>query len=156
LKGGIYLPPDSDDLGLEKALSDFDARHRIVLAAETGLPFLGLRGSVVVQHSSGIPFNITTGTDDNQDGILSDRPDGVGRNTFHQSSFSQVDLKLTKPFVRGDRERPAEAYLQILNLLNTENGGLVQGQLNNPAFLGQPGLLAGPPRIVELGLRVGF
>ncbi len=111
---------------------------------------------MVVQYSSGIPFNVTTGADDNQDGILSDRPEGVERNSFHQPSFSQVDLKLTRPFAYGDRERAAEAYLQILNLLNTENGGLVQGQLNNPAFLGQAGLLAGPPRIVELGLRVGF
>lgn len=167
LKGGIYLPPNSDNLGLERSLSDFDSRHRLVLAAETPLPFMGLRGSVVMQYSSGIPFNVTTGTDDNQDGILSDRPEGVGRNSgentdlgdgrrFNQPSFSQVDLKLTKPFVYGDGERAAEGYLQILNLLNSDNGGLVQGQLNNPAFLGQPGLLAGPSRIVELGIRLGF
>ena len=167
LKGGIYLPPNSDDLGLERSLSDFDARHRVVLAAETPLPFMGLRGSVVMQYSSGIPFNVTTGYDDNQDGILSDRPEGVGRNSgentvfgagrrYRQPSFSQVDLKLTKPFAYGDGGRAAEGYLQILNLLNSENGGLVQGQLNNPAFLGQPGLLVGPSRIVELGFRLGF
>ncbi len=167
LKGGIYLPPNSDDLGLERALSDFDARHRVVLAADTPLRVMGIRGSIILQYSSGVPFNVTTGKDDNQDGILSDRPAGLGRNTgertdlgdgrrFHQPAFAQVDLKLTRPFLYGNRENEAEVYLQVVNLLNRENGGLVQGQLNNPAFLGRPGLLVGPPRIVELGLRLGF
>ena len=35
----------------------------------------------LVSLASGAVFNVTTGVDDNMDGILTDRPEGVGRNS---------------------------------------------------------------------------
>ena len=95
LKGGISLPANSDDILAEKGRSDNDRRHRLVLAAETSIPWWGLRGSAVVQLMSGIPFNVVRGIDDNLDGFLTERPDGVSRGS------QQGDFRLV--FVGADR-----------------------------------------------------
>ena len=91
LKGGIYLPPDSDDLGAERGRSDSDRRHRLVLAAEGRLPWWGLRVSGVLEMATGSPFNVTTGGDENQDGIPTDRPAGLGRNTGADTPLDSVN-----------------------------------------------------------------
>ena len=70
-------------------------------------------------------------------------------------SFFQVDLRVTKPIPVGHGEGKAELFLQVLNLLDRFNGGLIEGRVNSPYF-GQPLAQAGPPRTVELGARIGF
>lgn len=188
LKGGIYLPPDSDYLTGERARSDSDRRHRFVLSGERALPWMGLHASGMIQLSSPAPFNVTTGQDDNLDGISTDRPAGIGRNTgedtllasvnalreqenelrrlrgqaelplvtsLHAPSFFQVDLKVSKPFVMRDGEAKGEMFLQVFNLLDRVNGGLVDGRVVSPSF-GRTIGLAGPPRTLELGLRLGY
>jgi hypothetical protein len=188
LRGGISLPPQSDDLSLERGPSDGDVSHRFVVAADFPLPWMGLRASGTVQLASGIPFNVTTGQDDNVDGILNDRPEGVGRNTgehtpigaiagvraaadtvyqaagepslppfgaLRQPSFSQVDLGVYRPFTIGSRSGRGSVYLQVFNLLDSDNRGLVEGRAVS-RFLGAPVALAGPPRTAELGLRLAY
>jgi hypothetical protein len=175
LKGGIVLPPDSDNLTAERGRTDSDRRHRVVLSGDVGLPWMGLRSSGVLQWSTGLPFDVTTGTDDNRDGILSDRPPGVRRNAgedanllsinrtaaqgpisaLNEPSFSQFDLRLYKPFLfNGDRGK-GEVFVQIFNLFDRVNEGQIEGRVN--AFgLGRAVGLAGPPRVVGFGMRVGF
>ena len=188
LKGGIYLPPDSVNLSGERGPSDADRRHRIVISGASALPWMGLRASGVVQLSSPVPFNVTTGRDDNLDGITTDRPPGVGRNTgedtplgpvnevrasenelrairsqpllapvtsLHAPAFYQIDLRVSKPFAARDGRTKGEMYLQIFNLLDRFNGGPVEGRAISPDF-GRPIGLAGPPRTMELGLRLGY
>lgn len=179
LKGGIALPPDSNDLRGEKARSDSDRRHRFVVSGEAGLPWLGLRVAGVVQLASGVPFNVTTGKDDNLDGVLSDRPAGVGRNTgedtpltpvnrlraqaglpsvrsLREPNFFQTDLRFTKPIAlkKNGRAR-AEIFAQVFNLLDRFNGGPVEGRVTSPNF-GRPIGQAGPPRTFDFGLKAGF
>ena len=152
------------------------------------LPWMGLRASGTIQISSGIPFNVTTGIDNNVDGILSDRPEGVSRNSgkttpleainlerskfneeinykedwvldpitsLREPSFLQVDLRLSKPFLFSDGRGKGEFFFQVFNLLNRENYGLIEGRVTSRNF-GEPITLAGPPRTVELGFRVGY
>ena len=178
LKGGIYLPPNSDNLLLEKGRSDHDRRHRLVVAGETGLGWMGFRASTVLQLSTGAPFNVTTGRDENLDGITTDRPAGVGRNTgedtplgpvnqlraqeglppvgsLREPSLVQVDLRIWKPFGLSDGTSGGEFFLQVFNLLNRFNGGPVEGRIASRSFsepIGQVGL----PRTVELGLKFRF
>ncbi len=189
LKGGIALPPNayrgglpvvpaSDDLSMERGRSDSDRRHRLVLAGASGLPWMGLRASGVIQAASGAPFNVTTGRDENLDGITSDRPPGVGRNTGADTSlasvnalrgragltrigsleepfFVQVDTRLSKVFpVRGGKGS-GEVFLQVFNLLNRFNGGPVDGAVTSREF-SRPVGQAGPPRTLEIGLKMGF
>lgn len=64
--GGV-LVQNSYDLRGERGLSDFDARHRVVVSALYELPLRGNRFvegwllTVIVQAQSGSPFNIVTG-----------------------------------------------------------------------------------------------
>jgi Carboxypeptidase regulatory-like domain/TonB dependent receptor-like, beta-barrel len=178
LKGGIYLPPNSDDISSERGPSDNDRRHRFVVAGDLGLGLGGLRISGVYQFASAIPFNVTTGTDDNLDGITSDRPPGIGRNTGTNTplgpinayradnglppvqsltapTLSQLDLKLYRPFAAKQGKLGGQAFVQIFNVLNRYNGGLVEGRVLASNF-GKVISYAGPPRTVELGLKLGF
>jgi hypothetical protein len=188
LKGGISLPPDSTNLAGERGRADGDRRHRLVISGNSRLPWMGLRASGVLQLSSGIPFNVTTGIDSNVDGILTDRPEGVGRNTgedtpldlinaerekfnqeihykegwaldpitsLRESGFFQVDLRIYRPFLFGDGRGKGEFFLQVFNLLDRENFGLIEGRATSRNF-GRPITLAGPPRTVEIGLKVGY
>jgi hypothetical protein len=153
LKGGIYLPPDSTNLDAEYGRTDGDRRHRFVFSAE-GEMFAGVRASTIIQYATGLPFNVTTGQDDNVDGIRSDRPAGVSRNEGEESSiesinevradsavelepieslqepvFFQIDLRVFKPFPIGGDKARGEFFLQVFN---------------------------GPPRTVELGLKFAY
>ncbi len=178
LKGGIALPPDSDDIEGETGRSDYDRRHRLVLSGSCGLGFWGLRVGAAAQYASATPFNVTTGRDENLDGITSDRPEGVGRNQGEDSPlgpinelrreaglepvdelttepFLQVDLRLSQPFPLGDGGAGGEWYLQVFNLFDRFNPAMIDGRVTSVNF-GEALGLAGPPRTLELGLRFGF
>lgn len=178
LKGGVALPPDSRNLAGERGRADADRRHRLVISGEVPLPWAGIRLSGVYQVASGLPFNVTTGEDDNLDGILTDRPAGVGRNSgedtpldvvnalrleeglapvdrLNEPSFQQVDVRLTWPFALNERATTGQFYLDVFNLLDRENGGLVEGRVLSRDF-GRTITLAGPPRTIEMGLRLAF
>lgn len=192
LRGGISLPPDSSNVSGERARSDNDQRHRLVLSASWDTPWWALKVSPLLTYASGAPFNVTLGVDANicppagtpgrydnciADGFTQERPDGVPRNSgadtsrtaidaaradlglapydgsLEEPDFLQVDLRVSRLF--GTGQRSLETFLQVFNLFDRENVGMVDGVLTSPTF-GQPLTLAGPPRIVELGLRFGF
>jgi hypothetical protein len=77
--GPLSAPADSNDLHAEWGRASSDRRHSFFLSGFVNLPY-GLRLNTSINASSGAPFNITTGRDDNGDLALSDRPPGVGRN----------------------------------------------------------------------------
>jgi hypothetical protein len=184
LKGGITLPPDSDNIAGERARSDADRLHRAVLYGETDLGWLGLKMSGQVSLASGPIFNVTTGLDDNLDGILTDRPVGVKRNTgvdtdldtinalraqynqqrglnldpivsLNERAFAQVDLRFWKPFQMGSGDNSGEVFIQIFNAFDRFNAGLIEGRVISPNFGVAIGQ-AGPPRTFELGFRMAF
>jgi hypothetical protein len=55
-------------------------RHRFNMGINSGA-LKNLNANINVNASSGTPYNITTGRDDNGDLVYNDRPAGVGRNT---------------------------------------------------------------------------
>ncbi|MCZ6832539.1 MAG: TonB-dependent receptor [Acidobacteria bacterium] len=184
LKGGITLPPDSDNITGERARTDADRRHRMVLYGESDLPWLGLKVSGMVSLASGAVFNVTTGVDDNQDGTLTDRPEGVGRNsgektdlalindlrrqyndqrqlnlapirTLSEPTFAQVDMRVWKSFPLAGGRGNGQIFIQIFNVLDRFNGGPIEGRVIAPDF-GQPIGQVGPARTFELGVRMAF
>ena len=187
LQGGFYLPP-STDLHAEKARSDHDRRHRMTLSGTTALPWGGILTSWVLQASTGVPFNVTSGTDDNcpdpdvdcPDGFLTDRPEGVGRNTgastslaavnalraepylelqpvshVEEPNFVQLDVRIAKPFALGGEGHRGEAFLQVFNVFDRFNGGPIDGVATSRTF-GEPVGQIGPPLTVELGFALAF
>ncbi|MGH9753532.1 MAG: carboxypeptidase regulatory-like domain-containing protein [Blastocatellia bacterium] len=71
--GESAAPADSHDWSSEWGPASNDQRHRVVFGGSFNLPG-ETRFSPLVQISSGRPFNITTGRDNNGDTLFTDRP----------------------------------------------------------------------------------
>ena len=67
------FPMDQYDANLDYGRANFDVRHRAYIGGNAGLP-LGLTVAPFLTMSSGAPFNITTGSDFDGDGIFNQRP----------------------------------------------------------------------------------
>jgi len=150
------VPQNSDDLAADKGPTLRDARHRFVLSGIVQLP-LGFETSTIAALQSGRPYNITTGTDDNGDGHLKDRPAGVGRNAGRAAPTYIWDLRLARP-IRIREQARIIPTLDIFNVVNHPNfdaesyiGTLSAG----PAF-GKPTDIISPPRQLQLGVKFIF
>jgi len=161
--GPLVLPANSSNLGPEWGRSSFDMRHRFVLAGTSDLPGAFRLGLMLVANS-GAPFNITTGSDDNGDGVANDRPPGVTRNTGDGPGFVQTDLRVSKLFnfykgalnKDGDVSgfRKMELSFDAFNLFNHTNLTNIIGEVSSPRF-GQA-TSALPGRTIQMSLRFNF
>jgi hypothetical protein len=71
--GESAAPADSYNWSSEWGPASNDQRHRVVIGGSFNLPG-ETRFSPLIQISSGRPFNITTGRDNNGDTLFTDRP----------------------------------------------------------------------------------
>jgi hypothetical protein len=172
-----FVPADSFDPAAEKALANNNRTHQIVTSVVWALP-LGFQAAGVVQARSGLPWTVTTGSDNNGDQNVNDRPDlavpggnpldkatyssaftgragNLGRNTGTGPLFAQVDLRLSKFFRFG--RYSVEGFGEAFNVLNHTNLGLPLGTLTSGSFGKSTGLASGAtPRQIELGFRFNF
>ena len=78
---------------------------------------------------SGTPYNVTTGVDDNRDGVFVDRPAGVGRNTA--TTAAQWDLGARLSYVIGFGERAPTSGggggTQVTVAIGGSGGGMPAG-----------------------------
>ncbi|MEW5984626.1 MAG: carboxypeptidase regulatory-like domain-containing protein [Acidobacteriota bacterium] len=87
--GAFSLPANGDDLETEWGPSGGDTRHRFGGSFNLA-PFKNVSVGLNVRAQSGMPYNITTGRDENGDGVFNDRPEGTPRNAARGGM--QVDL----------------------------------------------------------------
>jgi hypothetical protein len=176
-----FGPVDNTNLGLERALSDFDQRHKVVVSGvvdtgNRGGPVLsGFQIAPILRYNSGHPFNLLSGDDINGDNhSTNDRPLGAARNTGLGPDFFSFDMRLSRRFKisdHGDVQFLAEGF----NLFNRTNFASVNNVVG-PAFGLLPGFTtfnvkgnsalpataplgftsAFPMRQLQLGLRFGF
>jgi hypothetical protein len=153
--GMFSLPANNYDLRSERGRSDLDRRHRLNFFANYGLPYAFKFGTVVVLNS-GIPYNITTGVDSDNDTVANDRPPGVDRNTGRGPGFAQLDVHLSRPFhFEKNKHRPrAEFGIDAFNVTNSVNDKDYIGTLTSP-FFGRANT-ANLPREVQLSLQLFF
>jgi len=71
-----------------------DVRHRLFSLSRWRFGG-GASLGTMVHVESGAPYDITTGGDDNGDTILSDRPEGTGRNRGRGRASVNLDLRLS-------------------------------------------------------------
>ena len=161
----FQTPQIQDDILADKGPSDNDQRHRIVVSgsfADGEGPLRralgGFQVGYVVAYASGAPFNVVTGTDNNNDTTVNDRPAGVGRNSARMPATSSVDVRLLRAFRLGDQQR-IEVMVEAFNLLNHVNVLNVNNTYGNGATplasFGQP-TAAGDPRQIQIGARWSF
>lgn len=159
-----------------------DSRHRLLLFGTRRLPH-GVRVSGSLDWESGWPYDVTTGRDDDGDGVLNDRPAGVRRHSARGAARAELGLRLTWSHGFGQRPagggpRPvvvrmgggdgppdlpdpgaASRFRLALHALVQNALGRLQplaysGVLGSPTF-GQA-VSAGPGRRLELGASLSF
>lgn len=139
---------DANLLGrLERGNSLLDQRHRAVISGWYQLPFRFSAGGVVTM-ASGRPYNITTGTDNNGDGVNNDRPvvggSLLGRNAGRGSSIYDVGMFVEHVFRFKTDRFGFRVRAEALNLFNHANIVGRNGTYGNAAngvplaTLGQP------------------
>jgi len=98
--GATTLPADNLNPDAEWGPSRQDIRHRVQALVNVPIVF-GIRTTMNVNAQSGVPYTITTGFDDNHDGVLNDRPYGVGRNTARGAATWNMNLRVSKVIALG-------------------------------------------------------
>jgi hypothetical protein len=133
------------------------------LATTADLPWRSRVGALLTANS-GLPFNITTGFDDNGDGVVNDRPPGIGRNTGSGPHFAQLDLRLAKSLYlfgghktkdgKGSNFTRMELSVDAFNIFNHTNLTDVIGVTSSRRF----GLATGAlqPRTIQLSVKFDF
>ena len=150
------FPADSYAPNADWSRSNNDQRHKFDMLAslEAGKWFnFGTALSVY----SGKPVNVTTGSDDNRDGIAIDRPAGMPRNSMHGPKFLELDLNAGHdfPLTKEGRKGPiASLTLNAFNVLNHPNYTTFLGVAGSP-FFGRP-VQAEPPRRMQLNIEFKF
>jgi hypothetical protein len=181
--GAFAIPASGESLEAEWGPAQMDARHRVGASlnmAPVGNLTLGLN----VRGQSGLPYDITTGRDDNGDGVFNDRPSGVSRNAARGAGRwdlggrvayawgfgtpktsagggGQVIIReggggLAPGFGGGatDKRYRMEIYLSGQNLLNRANFTAYSFVTTSP-FFGRP-VAASQPRKLQAGIRFSF
>ena len=126
--GAFSLPAIDDAIGQE--WGPVAARHRFGAQFNTQiLRDLGI--SITARAQSGMPYNITTGLDNNRDGVFNDRPAGVGRNS--SLTPGQWDLGARLSYSIGFGQRPQGAGgggQQVMVQIGGPGGGMPAGGMS--------------------------
>ena len=104
--GPLSLPADNLNLGGEWGPSPMDVPHRASMMFNMDL-WKGFKLSTMVNATSGQPYTITTGFDDNGDTVSNDRPAGVRRNSARGGARVDAGGRLSWTFGFGERKTPA-------------------------------------------------
>jgi hypothetical protein len=132
------LPADNYNLRPEWGPSNNDVRHQFGVSGTVQLPWRFSFGTLTSIHS-GIPYDITTGYDNNHDTDPNDRPPGVTRNAGRGAGFFSIDVHLARPFAFQFEKRKVEIEFAAdsFNVLNHTNPSNYVGVESSPLF-GQP------------------
>ena len=108
---------------------------------------------VLLQFNSGLPINLPSNLDLNRDGVNSDRPIGVARNSLYLPARKNVDIRYTRWIpIRGSVR--AEVIAELKNAFNIEQLQSVTSTITTDA-LGNP-LVAIPTDGYQFPSPAGF
>jgi hypothetical protein len=93
--GATSLPSDSQNPDVDWGPSSGDRRHRFQIQGQVPLLF-AIRANINANIDSGVPYNMTTGFDDNNDGTFNDRPAGVTRNSLRGDWTWGLNVNLSR------------------------------------------------------------
>ncbi len=150
-----YGPQDPTNLNLDRAVSEFDERHKVVIAGVIDSPWKqailsGFQLAPIFSYHSGHPFNLLAGGEVNGDNhTTNERPIGAPRDTGLGPNYVDFDMRLSWRHKLGER-----ANLQItaegFNLANRTNFASVNNEVS-PLF----GLTPGFTTFNVSGIRPG-
>lgn len=121
--GATAAPANNYNLRTEWGRASGDRRHFAFIGGSVSLPW-NFRLSPMIMVGSGMPFNITTGLDDNRDTTFNDRPAGIDRNSDLPSSlYSQIPNRCIQNCLPGSGNT---VLLRDFLLQNYPNGVIAQ------------------------------
>jgi len=138
-----YGPQDPTDLNADRALSEFDERHKVVVAGVFDSPWhqailSGFQLSPIFTYHSGLPFNLLAGGAVNGDNhITNERPIGSPRDTGLGPDYYNFDMRLSWRHKLGEKATmilTAEGF----NIANRTNFASVNNEVN-PLYAIQTG-----------------
>ena len=149
------LPADNYNLRPEWGPANNDIRHQLGLSASVQLPWHFSLGTLAAAHS-GLPYDVITGEDNNQDTNAYDRPPGGTRNTRRGAGYFSINVHLARPFSleRWGHKIDIEPAIDSFNLLNHTNPTSYVNVLSSPLF-GLPNA-AYSGREMQLSIQVHF
>jgi hypothetical protein len=157
-----------------------DARHRLNAGLNTQV-VRNLAVSLNLNASSGTPYTIRTGVDDNGDLVFNDRPSGVERNSERAAAQWALNMNAQYGMAFGKRSNPPPPgflisvvgnqaptvqtvnidwryrvafFVQVQNLTNRANYVGYSGILTSP-FYGRPTSVVSP-RKIDIGMQLQF
>jgi len=150
-----YGPQDPTNLNLDRSLSEFDERHKVVIAGVLDSPWKqsvlsGFELAPIFSYHSGHPFNLLAGGEVNGDNhTTNERPIGAPRDTGLGPSYVDFDMRLSWRHKLGEK-----ATLQLtaegFNLANRTNFASVNNEVG-PVF----GVIPGFTTFNVKGIRPG-
>jgi hypothetical protein len=138
-----YGPQDPTNLNLDRALSEFDEQHKVVIAGVFDSPWKqsilsGFQLAPIFSYHSGHPFNLLAGGEVNGDNhTTNERPIGAPRDTGLGPNYIDFDARLSWVHKLGEKANlkfTAEGF----NLANRTNFASVNNEVS-PLFGLTPG-----------------
>jgi hypothetical protein len=138
-----------------------DSPYRVQILM-TSTQVRNLTANLTYSANAGGPYNWTTGFDDNLDGLLNDRPAGVGLRSLRGDGQQTLNARLQYAFALSNpQDLPVgqvryrmNVFANINNVTNHQNLGGYSGVATSPYFR-QP-TFAMNPRNVNIGVGFNF
>jgi len=130
-----YGPQDPTNINLDRSLSEFDERHKVVIAGVIDSPWRqsvlsGFQLAPIFSYHSGHPFNLLAGGEVNGDNhTTNERPIGAPRDTGLGPNYYDLDARLTWQHKLGENAKllfTAEGF----NIANRTNFASVNNQVS--------------------------
>lgn len=138
-----YGPQDPTNLALDRSLSEFDQRHKLVIAGVFDSPWhqaalSGFELSPIFTYHSGLPFNLLAGGEINGNNhTTNERPIGAPRDTGLGPNFVTFDMRLAWQHKLGEKAS-VQLTAEGFNIANRTNYASVNNEVG-PFFGLQPG-----------------
>src|SRR5580692_7105554 len=133
-----YGPQDPTNLNLDRSLSEFDERHKVVIAGVIDSPskqsiLSGFQLAPIFSYHSGHPFNLLAGGEVNGDNhTTNERPIGAPRDTGLGPDYIDFDARLTWRHKLGEKAN-LQFTAEGFNIANRTNFASVNNEVN-PLF----------------------
>ncbi len=162
---GPFDVPATGTLDTEWGHGPADNPYRINVGL-TSTQLRNLSAVLSVNASDGYPYMLMTGFDENQDGLLNDRPAGVGiwslRTTPVWTLSGRLTYNVPLSFIAAQGRGGAPAnqryklgvYASVNNLTNHANLTGFSGIMTSPFFMSPTGVQN--PRKVDMGMNISF
>jgi hypothetical protein len=157
-----FFPQNQYQPNNEWSRFDYDQRQRFSFFG-TLYPDKPFTLGLGYYANTGLPYTITTGTDDYHTGLFNARPAGVPRNSLNGGSYQDLEVRLgytykLRPLQRisatTDTPQALAFSVSSFNTLNTPSFEGYVGVITSPNFMHPTS--AAPPRRLQLSVAYSF